>query len=152
MLRKLVILALIAAVAGGAMFWVLTIPQMVSASSLSPHARSRKRQDDICRRRMRFLSCDSTAGRSHASRWWPWTQIAFGTFYAPNISPDRNEGIGAWSEADFVTAMVKARRPTVGTTFPRFLHIVSAHELRRSARSLRVSENAAAGAGQGARS
>jgi len=29
----------------------------------------------------------------------------FGTFHAPNISPDRAHGIGAWSELDFVNAM-----------------------------------------------
>ena len=27
----------------------------------------------------------------------------FGTFYAPNISPDPADGIGRWTEADFVT-------------------------------------------------
>jgi mono/diheme cytochrome c family protein len=30
---------------------------------------------------------------------------AFGTFYAPNITPDKTYGIGAWSEADFHRAM-----------------------------------------------
>jgi len=31
----------------------------------------------------------------------------FGTFYVPNISPDPNDGIGAWTEADFVGALWK---------------------------------------------
>ena len=29
----------------------------------------------------------------------------FGTFFGPNITPDRNDGIGAWSEADFHHAL-----------------------------------------------
>src|SRR5215471_12532750 len=29
----------------------------------------------------------------------------FGTFYGPNITPHKEAGIGAWSEADFVRAM-----------------------------------------------
>ena len=29
----------------------------------------------------------------------------FGTFYSPNITPDRETGIGSWSEADFVRAL-----------------------------------------------
>ena len=29
----------------------------------------------------------------------------FGTFRAPNISPDPEDGIGAWDTADFVNAM-----------------------------------------------
>ena len=35
----------------------------------------------------------------------------FGTFYAPNISPDPADGIGRWSEADFVTAVTKGTSP-----------------------------------------
>ena len=29
----------------------------------------------------------------------------FGTFYSPNITPDRETGIGAWTEAQFATRM-----------------------------------------------
>jgi mono/diheme cytochrome c family protein len=29
----------------------------------------------------------------------------FGTLYSPNITPDKNTGIGAWSDADFLKAM-----------------------------------------------
>ena len=45
----------------------------------------------------------------------------FGTFYAPNISPDPDDGIGRWSEADFVTA-VHARHiaRSASITFRRF--------------------------------
>ena len=35
----------------------------------------------------------------------------FGTFYVPNISPDPTDGIGRWSEADFVTAVLKGTSP-----------------------------------------
>ena len=31
----------------------------------------------------------------------------FGTFYAPNISPDRDHGIGQWSELTFVNALLR---------------------------------------------
>ena len=41
----------------------------------------------------------------------------FGTFYVPNISSDPIDGIGAWSEADFVTAMWK------GTSSRRGRHL-----------------------------
>ena len=44
----------------------------------------------------------------------------FGTFYAPNISPDPKDGIGKWSEADFVTAMVKGTSPDGEHYFPAF--------------------------------
>jgi mono/diheme cytochrome c family protein len=44
----------------------------------------------------------------------------FGTFYPPNISPDRNDGIGDWSEADFVTAMWKGTSPDGSHYYPAF--------------------------------
>ena len=44
----------------------------------------------------------------------------FGTFYVPNISSDPADGIGGWSEADFVTAMWK------GTSTRRGRHLYPA--------------------------
>src|SRR5690349_4063460 len=44
----------------------------------------------------------------------------FGTFYVPNISPDPKDGIGAWSEAQFVTAMTKGTGPNGEHLFPAF--------------------------------
>ncbi len=32
-------------------------------------------------------------------------RLPFGTIYAPNITPDKEAGIGAWSDADFVRAL-----------------------------------------------
>ncbi|MSO64881.1 MAG: cytochrome c [Alphaproteobacteria bacterium] len=34
-----------------------------------------------------------------------------GTFYGPNLTPDRETGLGAWSVADIVTALQKGTRP-----------------------------------------
>lgn len=44
----------------------------------------------------------------------------FGTFYVPNISPDRADGIGAWTEADFVTALWKGAAPDGSNLYPAF--------------------------------
>lgn len=44
----------------------------------------------------------------------------FGTFYGPNITPHREAGIGAWSEADFVRAMREGRRRDGANLFPAF--------------------------------
>jgi mono/diheme cytochrome c family protein len=44
----------------------------------------------------------------------------FGTFYGPNITPHKDAGIGAWSEADFVQAMREGRRPDGANLFPAF--------------------------------
>ena len=44
----------------------------------------------------------------------------FGTFYVPNISSDPTDGIGRWSEADFVTAVLKGTSPDGTHYFPAF--------------------------------
>jgi mono/diheme cytochrome c family protein len=44
----------------------------------------------------------------------------FGTFYSPNITPDRETGIGAWSDADFLRALRKGIRPDGADYFPVF--------------------------------
>ena len=44
----------------------------------------------------------------------------FGTFRAPNISPDENNGIGSWSKGDFANAMLKGVTPNGSHYFPAF--------------------------------
>jgi len=43
-----------------------------------------------------------------------------GSFYPPNITPDRETGIGAWSDAEFVTAMRDGVSPGGAHYFPTF--------------------------------
>jgi mono/diheme cytochrome c family protein len=44
----------------------------------------------------------------------------FGTFYAPNISPDPADGIGRWTEAEFVGAVTEGISPSGFHYFPAF--------------------------------
>lgn len=44
----------------------------------------------------------------------------FGTFYGPNITPDKEHGIGAWSDEDFVTALRHGRAPDGSHYYPVF--------------------------------
>lgn len=44
----------------------------------------------------------------------------FGTFYSPNITPDKETGIGNWSDADFIRAMHHGIRPDGAFYFPVF--------------------------------
>lgn len=44
----------------------------------------------------------------------------FGTFYAPNITPDREHGIGAWNEADFMRALREGVSPSGQHYYPAF--------------------------------
>jgi mono/diheme cytochrome c family protein len=44
----------------------------------------------------------------------------FGIFYTPNITPDRETGIGSWSDEDFVRAMQKGVSPKGEHYYPSF--------------------------------
>jgi len=47
----------------------------------------------------------------------------FGMFYVPNISSDKKDGIGGWSEAQFVSAMVKGTSPAGEHLYPALPYV-----------------------------
>jgi mono/diheme cytochrome c family protein len=51
----------------------------------------------------------------------------FGTFNVPNVSPDSKHGIGAWTEAQFVTAVMKGTSPSGTHLYPAFPYGSYAH-------------------------
>jgi mono/diheme cytochrome c family protein len=60
----------------------------------------------------------------------------FGTFYAPNISPDPVDGIGRWTEAEFVRAVTKGISPTGAHYFPAFPYTSYQHAKVEDVRDL----------------
>ncbi len=44
----------------------------------------------------------------------------FGTFYVPNISPDKEDGIGGWTDAQFIKAMREGISPEGTHYYPAF--------------------------------
>jgi mono/diheme cytochrome c family protein len=121
MLRKLAILIAVVIVLGFAAFWVITIPATVSAASLPPHT------PDLANGKTMFYAggcpaCHAVPKQEDRTRLGGGLALKspFGTFYAPNISPDPNDGIGRWSEADFVTAMQKGTSPGGEHLYPAF--------------------------------
>ncbi len=50
----------------------------------------------------------------------PALKTAFGIFYGPNISPHPTQGIGGWSEADFIRAMREGVAPDGSHYYPAF--------------------------------
>jgi mono/diheme cytochrome c family protein len=120
-LRRLAIALLVLAVPGVAAFWLVTAPATVPASVLAPY-----RPDLANGREMLFAggcpACHATPEQDDRTRLGGGLAIktAFGTFYAPNISPDPSDGIGRWQEIDFVTALWKGTSPTGEHYFPVF--------------------------------
>ena len=108
MLRKLVILVVALAIVVAAALWIVTIPTSVPADALGPH------NADLANGKTMFwaggcASCHATPQQEDKTRLGGGLALKspFGTFYVPNISSDRNDGIGGWSEAQFMSAMTK---------------------------------------------
>ena len=128
MLRRIFIAAIAAAAIGLAVFWWLTIPATVSAGSLPAHT------PDLGNGQTVFnaggcASCHATPAQPDRLRLGGGLPIGspFGTFHVPNISPDPKDGIGSWSEADFVTAVLKGTSPDGAHYFPAFPYAAYQH-------------------------
>jgi mono/diheme cytochrome c family protein len=121
MLRRLVIAAAIVVALGGGGFWLLTIPKTVPAGALGPHTA------DLANGRTMFIAggcsgCHASPGAEDKTRLGGGLALKspFGAFHVPNISSDRNDGIGAWSETDFVTAVTRGTSPDGRHYYPAF--------------------------------
>lgn len=137
MLRRIFLAAILLAVAGLAVFWWLTIPQVVASSALPPY------QPNPANGQIMFdaggcSSCHAVPNQPDRSKLGGGLALTspFGTFYVPNISPDPKDGIGSWSEADFVTAMMKGTSPKGTHFFPAFPYTSYAHAKVEDVRDL----------------
>ena len=121
MVRSFIRIVVVLAVAAGAVYWLVTQPKTIAASALPAHT------PDLANGEVAFnaggcSSCHAVPGQEDRLKLGGGLPIGspFGTFYAPNISPDQADGIGGWSEADFVTAMVKGTAPNGTHYYPAF--------------------------------
>ena len=125
MLRKLLFLALAAIALGLTVLWIVTLPATVAASALSP------RVPDLGNGKTMFniggcASChavpDKDPDKINLAQLGGGLVLesGFGSFTVPNISPDPADGIGAWSEADFVTALWDGTAPGGEHLYPAF--------------------------------
>lgn len=109
--RKLAIAALALGGAGAAVFWWLTVPEKLGQETLAALGTG-----DATRGQRIFdaggcASCHAKPKSEGDARLQlvggVELKTQFGTFVAPNISPDPKDGIGAWSLEDFANAMLK---------------------------------------------
>lgn len=63
-------------------------------------------------------------------------ETPFGTFYSPNITPDKETGIGTWTEEDFIRALKDGRDPKGRNYFPVFPYIYFSKMTHDDARAL----------------
>ncbi|WP_426441766.1 c-type cytochrome [Bradyrhizobium genosp. P] len=137
MLRRILLLSIVMGIVGFGVFWWLTIPATVAASALPAY------QPNLANGLTTFnaggcSSCHAVPKQDDRLKLGGGLAIPspFGTFYAPNISPDPNDGIGRWSEADFVTAVMKGTSPSGTHYFPAFPYTSYQHAGIKDVRDL----------------
>jgi len=127
MARRIILALLFAGAAGLAAYgWLTAPPQRWSASAAyTPNAAN----GEIIFNAGGCSSCHAVPNQPDRLKLGGGVAIAspFGTFYAPNISPDPDDGIGRWSEADFVNAVRKGISPDGTHYFPAFPYTSYAH-------------------------
>ncbi|KPP87777.1 MAG: Cytochrome c, mono- and diheme variant [Rhodobacteraceae bacterium HLUCCO07] len=118
-LRYLVILALI----GTAAFWIVTRPAQVDEARLDQFTPDAERGETVfwaagC------AGCHAAPDAEDDERRVLSGGMAFpspfGTFHAPNISPDSDHGIGDWSVTDLANAMLHGTSPGGAHYYPAF--------------------------------
>ena len=116
----------VAAIAGAGIAWALTAPRPVNADRLEAIAAM---DGDAAAGETLFwaggcASCHAAPGADGDARLVlsGGVRLAsdFGTFIAPNISPDPDVGIGGWSIADFANAMLAGVSPEGQHYYPAF--------------------------------
>jgi mono/diheme cytochrome c family protein len=128
MLRRILPLVVVAAAVGVAIFWWVTIPAAVP-SNLLPAYTPNLANGFTMFNAGGCSSCHAVPGQPDRLRLGGGLAIPspFGTFYAPNISPDRADGIGRWTETEFVGAVTKGVSPAGFHYFPAFPYTSYAH-------------------------
>jgi mono/diheme cytochrome c family protein len=124
-LRTLVFIIATGAIFVLAAIWILTLPAVVSAAALPPHTPNLANGETM----FNIGGCSSchavpNDNPEKVDRMRLGGGLAlkspFGVFYAPNISSDARDGIGNWSEANFVTALWKGTSDHGTNLYPAF--------------------------------
>ncbi len=126
MLRRVLLLVLFAGGAAFALYWWLTAPPSPwTATAYAPNLAN----GETIFYAGGCSSCHAVPDQPDRTRLGGGLAIRspFGTFYAPNISPDPTDGIGRWTEANFVNAVTKGISPQGAHYFPAFPYTSYAH-------------------------
>jgi mono/diheme cytochrome c family protein len=121
MLRRIFLGVVLVGAAAFGIYWALTAPPTMLAATKAAYT------PDLAKGLTTFnaggcSSCHAVPGQPDLTRLGGGLAIPtpFGTFYAPNISPDPVDGIGRWTEAQFVRAVTQGVSPAGFHYFPVF--------------------------------
>jgi len=104
-------------------FWFLTSPQILAKTDL-PEIAGTPEKGEYMFYASGCASCHSAPVAkgedklilSGGRRF----KTSFGTFFAPNISPDKKQGIGGWTQLQFANAVMRGVSPNGSHLYPAF--------------------------------
>lgn len=124
MLRWLIKLAVIAAVPAAAIFWYLTSPDFLPDDVLTNIENGDATKGELVFYAGGCGSCHAEKGAKKEKKKLLGGRhplhTPFGTFYAPNISPHKENGIGDWTGEQFANAMMRGVSPDGSHYYPAF--------------------------------
>jgi mono/diheme cytochrome c family protein len=126
--RRIWSISVLTAAAAFGVYWWMTSPPFAVAAVLPAY------KPDLANGQTTFnaggcSSCHAVPGQPDGLKLGGGLAIPspFGTFYAPNISSDPTDGIGRWTEAEFVSAVTRGISPKGFHYFPAFPFTSYAH-------------------------
>src|SRR5882724_2073123 len=133
-----IILGVVLAIAAFGVYWWLTASPTMMASVTAPSIPPNPVNGQTAFNAGGCSSCHAVPGQPDQLRLGGGLAIPspFGTFYAPNISPDPADGIGRWTEAEFVRAILKGVSPRGAHYFPAFPYTSYQHAKVEDVRDL----------------
>lgn len=122
-MRRLLILLALLGVAGLGVFWFVTAPKpAVAAGDTSLEQGGDKDKGKLIFFAGGCASCHATPGQEDRLKLGGGYALPspFGTFYAPNISPHPEDGVGKWTVADMANALIAGVSPDGSHYYPAF--------------------------------
>jgi mono/diheme cytochrome c family protein len=115
-----------------AVLWFITGPRRLPASELAAGYHPNVANGEVMFTAANCSGCHATPGQEDRTQLGGGLKLKspFGTFVAPNISPDPKYGIGAWTEAEFANAVKRGVGRHGEHLYPAFPY--SAYSLMRT--------------------
>ena len=123
-MRRLAVAAVVLVLAAGLAFWVLTMPRRLDGTALAALPSGDAGKGERIFWAGGCVSCHGRPGAKGEARLelsgGLELKTPFGVFVPPNISPDRTDGIGDWTLADFADAVKLGVSPDGRHYYPAF--------------------------------
>jgi mono/diheme cytochrome c family protein len=111
----------VAIAVAGFFFWPASLPP-VAASASQPTGAALLARGEYLTRAGDCAACHTVPGGAPFAGGLAF-HLPFGTIYAPNITPDRDTGIGAWTDAQFVRALHQGIGRNGENLYPAFPYV-----------------------------